>query len=267
MHSGIVSRETGHLSEPKPNLSSVTLVAVSSVALPATTRALELSIEQAEFGAVLLLSSQPPRNCSSEIEWRPIAPISSRSQYSQFMLKELASHITSEFALCIQWDGFVLDGSRWQQQFLKYDYIGAPWPHFDDGHRVGNGGFSLRSQRLLQACTELENPGCEPEDIVISRTKRNWLETEKTICFAPEEVAREFAFERHLATGAEFGFHGLFNMRNILGSREFRNLLASLEPGTIGRQEAREVLWQSFISADLGTALQVLRNRLPKVAL
>ena len=30
--------------------------------------------------------------------------------------------------LSIQADGWVLDASRWTDEFLEYDYIGAPWP-------------------------------------------------------------------------------------------------------------------------------------------
>jgi hypothetical protein len=262
MPAGVLNCGTPGARLPIAALPSVSLVAVSSVALPATVKALERSMGEVDFNSVLLLSDRRPSNCSSEIEWRPVPPITSRADYSRFMLAELAAHIASEFALCIQWDGFVLDGGHWRSEYLEYDYIGAPWPHFSDGHRVGNGGFSLRSKRLLQACTELENPGSEPEDVTISRTKRNWLETAKGICFAPEEVARQFAYERLPPTGAEFGFHGLFNMRLILARREFQELLASLEPGTIGRLEAREVVWQSLAGADLSTAFHVLRNRL-----
>ena len=36
-------------------------------------------------------------------------------------------------------------------KFLKYDYIGAPWPkkQVDNSKFVGNGGFSLRTRNLM----------------------------------------------------------------------------------------------------------------------
>ena len=67
------------------------------------------------------------------------------------MLQELHDHISTAHALCIQWDGYVLNAQAWDASFLDYDYIGSVWPQFGDGHRVGNGGFSLRSKRLLEA--------------------------------------------------------------------------------------------------------------------
>ena len=53
--------------------------------------------------------------------------------------------------LIIQHDGFILNHKAWDNEFLNYDYIGAPvyWM----GNKlieVGNGGFSLRSKKLLK---------------------------------------------------------------------------------------------------------------------
>ena len=75
----------------KPDLSSVTLVAVTSISLAATVRALERSMAQADFGAILLLSDREPDAARPGIEWRRIRRIASREQYSWFMLRELAA--------------------------------------------------------------------------------------------------------------------------------------------------------------------------------
>ena len=139
----------------RPLLSDVTLVAVTSVALRATVAALHASMRQADFAEVLLLSDQPPLEAEGAIHWRRIPRLQSRAAYSRFMLRDLVGHISTGHALCIQWDGFVVNGGGWQPEFLEYDYIGAVWPHFTDGHNVGNGGFSLRSRRLLRACKDL----------------------------------------------------------------------------------------------------------------
>src|SRR5687768_728738 len=214
----------------KPDLSSVTLVAVTSISLAATVRALERSMAQADFGAVLLLSDREPDAARPGSEWRRIRRIASREQYSWFMLRELAAHIATPFALCVQWDGYALNGARWSEAFLEYDYIGAPWPQFDDDYRVGNGGFSLRSRKLLQASAKLPVRPGDAEDIAICRTHRRRLEKEAGVRVAPEEVARAFSFERLPRTGAEFGFHGVFNIQSVEGDREFAELLASLDP-------------------------------------
>ena len=140
----------------RPSLPSVSLVAVTSVALDATVDALRASMDQVDFGQVLLLSDMPPQTSTDpRIEWRRIERLGSSADYSRFMLRELGDHIATDHALCVQWDGFVLDGAAWDPAFLDYDYIGAVWPHFDDSHNVGNGGFSLRSRKLLEASRQI----------------------------------------------------------------------------------------------------------------
>jgi len=229
------------LIDARPRLDDVTLVAVTSVAVPATLNAIRASMAQVQFAEVLLLSDHEPSGLADGISWRPIDPLASRLDYSRFMLRRLAEHIQTSHALCIQWDGFVLNGPAWEPGFLRYDYIGAPWPHFSDGHNVGNGGFSLRSRRLLEACASLPIDGEELEDVVISRLCRRQLEA-KGVRFAPEEVARRFAYERVTPTGREFGFHGAFNLVRHLSRRDAARLFRTLEPGMLARSERWELL-------------------------
>jgi hypothetical protein len=208
-----------------------------------TIDALHASMEQAQFGKVLLLShGPPPESVSAGITWRPIAPLQSRTDYSRFMLRDLADHIDTDHALCIQWDGFVLNGGAWEPRFLDYDYIGAVWPQFKDGHNVGNGGFSLRSRRLLRKCRDLPFDGSEAEDVCICRVSRALLEREG-MRFAPEAVARRFSFERESPTGREFGFHGAFNLVRLVSPRDANRLFKSLERGMLTRSERLELLW------------------------
>jgi hypothetical protein len=226
----------------RPALPNVTLVAVTSVAIPATVRSLQACIGQAEFARVLLLTDQePPDGMDSRISWRRIDRLASREDYSRFMLRDLFKHIETSHALCVQWDGFVLDAQAWDPSFLDYDYIGAVWPQFDDGFNVGNGGFSLRSKRLLEACSRLPEEGSQAEDIAISRVYRPWLEGEG-IRFAPANVARQFAFEREPAAGHEFGFHGSYNLVRFLSRGDATNLFRSLEPSLLARNERYELL-------------------------
>jgi hypothetical protein len=229
-------------SPPGLTLPQVTLVAASSVAIAATVRALRLSQAQVTFGRVVLLSHLEPAGLKEAgIEWREIAPLWSRKAYSHFMLHELVDFIDTDFVLVSQWDGHVLDGRRWNAAFLAHDYIGAAWPQFGDGLDVGNGGFSLRSKRLLEATRRID-PGDEAEDTAICRTHRKMLETQHGISFAPRELARSFSFERGEPAGATFGFHGVFNMASSMAPDAFIALLKTVEPGVIGRKEAKEIL-------------------------
>lgn len=243
----------------RPVLSDVTLVAVTSVAVRPTIGALLASLEQVQFAKALLLTDEKPADMPGSIEWRRIERIASRADYSRFMLRHLSDHITTSHALCIQWDGFVLDGRRWDAQFLDYDYIGAPWPQFRDGHTVGNGGFSLRSKKLLDACRDLEWNGDEPEDLVIGRLRRTELEA-RGIRYAPEQLAARFAYERTRPSGCEFGFHGAFNLVRYLRPRDAPELFRSLESGMLVRNERWELLWWALSRGHFALAMTMLRK-------
>lgn len=241
----------------RPVLPDVTLVAVTSVALPATVDALTASVRQADFGDVLLLSDQSPPYPIGQIRWRPIERIASRVDYSRFMLRELADYITTSHALCIQWDGFVLHGHAWDNNFLDHDYVGAVWPQFRDDFNVGNGGFSLRSRRLLECCRDLPFDGTEPEDVLICRSYRGYLERQG-LRFAPENVARRFAYERTPSIGDEFGFHGAFNLVQHVPAQKALDLFRTLEPEMLAKTERLEIFRWALAHGRLKLALTML---------
>ena len=234
------------------DLPDVTLLAVTSVAVRATARAIALSQRELAFGEKLFLSDQRPPP-DTPATWRSVPRIGSRHEYSRFMLHELGAHLRTSHVLCVQWDGYVLDPSYWDPVFLEYDYIGAPWPHFADGMTVGNGGFSLRSRRLVEACAALPVSD-EPEDIAICRTHRRSLEERFGLRFAPENVARRFAYERMTPTGDEFGFHGALNMIPLTLPEELASLFGDLEPGLLNRREHREIFRSALRRGDLRLA-------------
>jgi hypothetical protein len=217
-------------------------------------------MRQADFGHVLLLSDQPLRGIAADkIEWRRIDRLTSRADYSRFMLQKLAAEIGTSHALCVQWDGFVLHGANWNPAFLDYDYIGAPWPHFRDGHNVGNGGFSLRSRRLLDACAGLPFDGEQAEDIMISRLCRPLLE-QQGLRFAPEGLARQFAYERSRPSGREFGFHGAFNLVRYLSAKDALLLFRSLDRALLARNERWELLRWAILHGRARLAATMLRR-------
>jgi hypothetical protein len=213
---------------PRLSLPSVTLIAVTSVNVQATISAVRASMRQAQFGAVKLLTDKGDAPHAG-IERIRIPPLRSATAYSHFMLHDLLEHVSTDFALVVQWDGFVINPAMWQDEFLSWDYIGAPWPQFRDGHDVGNGGFSLRSRRLLEACRD---PGFEPshpEDVAICRGNRRLLEARHGIRFADASSARRFSRERDSSPLPSFGFHGVFNMVEALGPDRFWQLYSSLD--------------------------------------
>ncbi|MCH4151324.1 MAG: hypothetical protein LKF30_05175 [Sphingobium sp.] len=243
------------------HIKDVTLVAVTSVAINATIRAIKKCQDEASFGSILLLSDRFPSQIMEGVEFEMINPIKSREDYSKFIIKDLARYIRTTHALLVQWDGYILDGFRWQDKFLDYDYIGAPWPHFSDRYVVGNGGFSLRSKKLLEACRNLPLKNGEPEDVLICRHYREYLEQTHALRFAPEHLARQFAYERMEKIGTEFGFHGVFNMFRDMPSAEFSAILATLEPRLLGRQESNEIIWGALRRGHFKTLMQCWRQR------
>ncbi len=215
------------------HLPQVTLCAVSSVNVLATIRALETSLAQVDVAAALLLTDSPVTPEHPGITVVPIAPVTSSRAYSDFILTQLVDHVATSHCLVIQWDGHVLDASRWHPDFLAYDYIGASWPQFDDGHDVGNGGFSLRSRRLMQLCRDPAFHPSHPEDVAIARINRNWLEGQD-MRFAPRVLADRFAVERAGDVEASFGYHGVWLMPQAVGIEPFWTLYRELDDrGTI----------------------------------
>lgn len=214
-------------------LPQVTLCAVSSVNVKATVRALEASLAQIDVAAALLLTDSPVEPDHLGIRVVPIAPITSAHAYSDFLLTQLVDHVATSHCLVIQWDGHVLDATRWQPEFLDYDYIGASWPQFSDGHDVGNGGFSLRSRRLMQLCRDPAFRRDHPEDVAIGRTNRSWLE-EQGMRFAPRVLANRFSAERAGDVTTSFGYHGAWLMPGAIGVEPFWRIYHDLDDrGTI----------------------------------
>jgi hypothetical protein len=235
-------------------LPTVTLCAVTSVNVTATLDALRTSSDQIDFAKSILFTDADILSDRS-VNVVQIDRLSSSSAYSDFLLHELVDHIGTSHCLIVQWDGFVVDAAAWDPRFLDFDYIGAPWPQFHDGRTVGNGGFSLRSRRLMEACRTSGFRAEHPEDIAICRTNRRFLEQEHAIRFADEATAERFAYERTLPTGAAFGFHGVFNMIPALGADRFWDIYSRLDD--------KRTAFVDFgrITRQLGEGRQSLRRR------
>ena len=189
-----------------------------------------------------------------------IPPIASREAYSRFVMKELAGHIDTDFALLVQWDGFVVNADAWSDEFLDYDYIGAKWIFYDDGHTVGNGGFSLRSKRLLEALGDPHVVPDEAEDVAICRTYRSYLEQAHGIRFAPEPIADRFSFEASYWTSPPFGFHGLFNFWMFLDRAGLAAFLSMATPRILGSVQCLRLAKNYIDLKRREEALMVLRR-------
>jgi len=211
----------------KRKLENVTLLGADCVNVERLQAAMDICQEKIEFGAIKLLTSLE----TDDRRLVNIPHIGSIEAYSHFCIADLVQYVDTDFVLVVQYDGFVLNPDSWREEFLNYDYIGAPWlvddwavktfdlPHELLGSRmVGNGGFSLRSKKFLETSAQLMREGKipqpQPEDVALCAWHRNLLE-DRGISFAPVGVASDFSIEGEVRTyDAQFGFHG-FSWTNI----------------------------------------------------
>jgi len=232
-------------------LPGVTLVCIDTANHALALRALARSGERVRFARSLFLTDAVPPGVEvpAGIEVVPIAPIASRDAYSWFVLKELVRHVATAHALLVQWDGYVVNADAWDPAFLDCDYIGAKWFWYDDESRVGNGGFSLRSRRLLQALADPRIALVEAEDVTIGRAFRGLLEREHGIGFADEALADRFAFEADYPVGAPFGFHGLFNFWRVMKPTELATLPRQFSDAVARSPQLDQLLHNCLLNA------------------
>lgn len=189
------------------NIPKVTLIAFGSAKYKdAQQEALNKSSEKIRWGAVKNIIDD---NCTNIDEW------------NKAIIYKLKDHVQTQFCLLIHPDGYVINPEMWTNRWLKYDYIGAPWPLPQDNYsyktpsgqliRVGN-SVSLRSKKLLDLIAQREmthHYGNNNEDGQICVWERDWLES-KGCKFAPLEVAKYFSKEHEIPENKgikTFAFH------------------------------------------------------------
>lgn len=216
---------------------------------------------------MLLLSPKKPSTLHQSIVHESIAPLS-YFEYSLFMIYDLYQFIPTEFALIVQNDGWVLNGKNWIKDFFKFDYIGAPihfarvkrfeeekfvknfyWVQYLNNPNymveiVMNGGFSLRSKKLLKMPRDILIPFIEnnskQEDVQLCLFMKNQLE-ENGIKFAPVDLAKKFAFEYLNPM-----LHKDIDLTKTLGHHGKLRLFESLNPLKITYSEKEEIVNKIF---------------------
>jgi hypothetical protein len=232
------------MSKPLLDLSTVTLLCVETRDPALAHFAIQKCTQQARFGKVVLITdlSKLSKQVDGfrDVEYVQAPPIKTTKDYSDLLLTGLRQYVSGTHVLIIQWDSFILYSELWTDDFLQYDYIGAVWPHHPDTP-VGNGGFSLRSVKLLEA---LESPKViqrHPEDFCICVDNKALLEGEFGIRFAPSHVAEQFAVERSDWHPA-FGFHGFFNFGKALNPYQLTEFLYLLPDAYLGGVDTYDLM-------------------------
>jgi hypothetical protein len=243
-------------------LPQVTLVCVDTREPALAHWALVRCAAQARFGEVLLCTRPGVRPADAPPGLRTVpVVVDSIEAYSTFMLRGLADHLRTSHALVIQWDGLVRDALAWRDEFLSYDYIGAPWAREINGQRVGNGGFSLRSRQLLEALRDPELQLSHPEDVCICVHNRPLLQSRHGVRFAPLQVATRFAYERVPASEATFGFHGFFNFWREMGETELHRFVTALPAHLCVGLDAHDLCEALIAHGRLLTARRIVDKR------
>jgi len=208
------------------NLSNVTLLCVETREPELAHWAIDRCLSSTKFAKVVLITNLDRiQTKKADIEYVQAPLIKTTKDYSELLLTGINQYVETSHVLIIQWDSFVTHPELWSDEFLRYDYIGPVWPHHPETP-VGNGGFSLRSKRLLDA---IQQPGFikkHPEDYCICADNKDFLE-QHDIRIAPAHTAEQFAVERSTWHDA-FGFHGFFNFGRVLNDTELKSFVKML---------------------------------------
>lgn len=159
-----------------------------------------------------------------------------RLGFCESFVQQTNKYITDDYCLNVQHDSTIIDVSRWDDDYLNYDYIGAPWPmsiiQASDmvagriekiPNVVGNGGFSLRTRKLVEEAAKL---GWQHKNEDLNICVFNYEKMKNAgVTFAPPELAAKFSVEhptpykffdrKFLFTYNSFGFHGEFNQAGM----------------------------------------------------
>lgn len=241
----------------KLRLEDVTLVMVETREHTLARMAIEDCLRVASFGDVLIITDKPEMfsslDCdqySGSVRTHRVVDFPTKVGWSQSWWFDVPPLLETAYTLNIQWDSWIWDTSQWTNEFLQYDYIGAPW-WYKDGKNVGNGGFSLVSTRLKRYI--YDNRSQYPcihaaDDDLLCRTYRPSLE-ERGFRWAPEPLAHRFAFEccRPSPDSRHFGFHAAFNFGEVLSHEQLverTKLMMASDYIT----NPNGVIWRAFVN-------------------
>ena len=203
---------------------SIDLVSVACTKVPETIEAMRKCQAQMKFNRSILFTHEDIQ--AEGIDIVKIDKLDYKG-YNEFVAMKLWQYIGADYVLLMQNDSWILDGKLWDDIWFKFDYLGAGWPippeedkityRTPKGElmRVGNGGFTLRSRKLLRAPTILGleftdmGTGFPNEDGFLCVHYREELE-KQGIKFAPLSTVVHFSQELPIpeAEGIKpFGFH------------------------------------------------------------
>ena len=211
------------------NLPNVELISTTSTHVFESINALRYSSRDIKFKSIKLFSHEKPKlDFDFDYEFIKIPYVSSRDDYTKFKSLQLHKYLETEYFISVEHDGFIINPHLWKDEFLNYDYIGAPWRNFYN--RVGNGGCHLVRSEVYKRLPNLvhkyhdefrqnyHSPNLFVDDVFIS----NFLYIKNEgINYAPIDLAIDFSMEHRIpeypnrTPDNSFGFHGRFHKTYI----------------------------------------------------
>ena len=190
------------------HIKNTTLLSIDCYKQGEAVASLNKSLTQCSFDKVLFFTDIDVSFDGIEIV--KIPKISSKAEYSYFVIKELWKYIETDYVLVTQHDSWVLNGDSWDDAFFDYDGIGSAWLY--DERNNFNGGFCLLSKKLLNVLgTDDFIEVVSPDDEIIGRLYRNYLIQKHGIKFPTDDMCDKFSFELRHPICKTFGFHSFFH--------------------------------------------------------
>jgi hypothetical protein len=179
-------------------------------------KSLTYMVKHFNFHEIIFISCEDPQ--IKGVRFVHTEPLS-YFDYNKWCLHSLSDYVNTDFGLLFQDDGFPLNPEMWRDEFMEYDYVGAPIklpaniPYKEE--LIGGGGFTLRSKKLMEFTKTIQYPdqyGFYPnEDTTIVVTYRDEM-LEKGLRICPHNIARHFVIQNAIDSEHTlfntFGYHG-----------------------------------------------------------
>jgi hypothetical protein len=203
------------------DLRKLTLLVVATRGHALTEHVIKDCLRQARFGEVLVYTDDATRFNIPGASFITVPDWNNKRDAGRFYYSEAACNLRTPYGLFMEWDAGIFNPGKWTEEFLAYDYIGAPW-NTREATKVGNGGFTIMSERFAKyLCTDHARKHSPVyTDMDVCRTQYPAF-TQAGFTYAPFDVAHDFSWELVKPKSPNtFGYHGIFNWPEMLGRVE-----------------------------------------------
>jgi len=129
--------------------------------------------------------------------------------FNLFCILDLWRYVETPHFLIIQPDGFIINPQLWDDNWLNYDFIGAPLNDPKMNLAIGNGGFSLRTKSLAKFISQknqfVKVPLIFNEDGYYSNLLNNETHLKYPTVIEALHFSQEWVVDKNIIP---FGIHG-----------------------------------------------------------